>query len=52
MGMLDSFTKSVYETIEKDGLLRDETRAELLKIHWTKREKISERHLELFIPIK
>ena len=52
MVMLDSFTKSVYETIEKDGLLRDETRAELLKIHWTKRAKISERHLELFIPIK
>ena len=52
MEILDSFTKNVYETFERESLVRDETRAELLKIHWTKRDEIKKRHLELFIPIK
>lgn len=48
---LDAFTQKAYFSLEKTQLKRDETRPELLCIHWTKREKIDERHLELFIPI-
>lgn len=51
MQMLDSFTKSVYASINEHKLKRDSTRPELLKIHWSKRENISDRHLELFIPV-
>lgn len=51
MQMLDSFTKSVYASINEHKLKRDSARPELLKIHWSKRENISDRHLELFIPV-
>ena len=51
MGMLDDFTKNVYDGIDEYGFVRDETRPELLKIHWTKRADIHERHLELYLPV-
>ena len=51
MQELDSFTQKAYFSLEKYNYKRDETRPELLCIHWTKRDKIDERHLELFIPI-
>lgn len=52
MNLLDDFTKSVYAGIDDYGFTRDETRPELLLIHWCKRERIKERHLELYLPIK
>ena len=52
MDLLDGFTKSVYAGIDDYGFTRDETRPELLRIHWCKRERIKERHLELYLPIK
>lgn len=48
---LDEFTQKAYFSLEKYDYQRDETRPELLCIHWTKRDRINERHLELFIPI-
>lgn len=52
MDLLDDFTKSVYAGIDDYGFTRDETRPELLRVHWCKRERIKERHLELYLPIK
>ncbi len=52
MDLLDGFTKSVYGGIDGYGFARDESRPELLRIHWAKRANIKERHLELYIPIK
>lgn len=52
MGMLDDFTKKVYDGIDEYGFIRDESRPELLKIHWSKRADIHERHLELYLPVK
>lgn len=52
MDLLDDFTKSVYAGIDDYGFTRDETRLELLRVHWCKRERIKERHLELYLPIK
>ena len=52
MGMLDDFTKAVYDGIDDYGFVRDETRADLLRIRWYKRARISERCLELYIPVK
>lgn len=52
MDLLDKFTKEIYSAIDEYDFVRDETRAELLRIHWCKRERIKERHLEIFIPIK
>lgn len=52
MDLLDKFTKEIYSAIDEYDFVRDETRAELLRIHWCKREQIRERHLEIFIPIK
>lgn len=52
MNLLDDFTKNVYAGIDDYGFTRDETRPELLLIHWCKRERIKERHLELYLPIK
>lgn len=52
MSLLNDFTKKVYDGIDDYDFERDDTRPELLKIHWAKRENIKERHLELFIPIK
>ena len=52
MDLLDDFTKSVYAGIDDYGFTRDETRPELLRAHWCKRERIKERHLELYLPIK
>lgn len=52
MNLLDDFTKSVYAGIDDYGFTRDETRPELLRVHWCKRERIKERHLELYLPIK
>lgn len=49
---LDGFTQKAYFSLEKHNYKRDEIRPELLCVHWTKRDRISERHLELFIPIK
>ena len=49
---LDGFTQKAYFSLEKHNYKRDDARPELLCIHWTKRDRISERHLELFIPIK
>lgn len=52
MGLLDNFTKSVYGGIDEYGFTRDESRPELLCVHWAKRANIKERHLELYLPIK
>lgn len=52
MGMLDDFTKAVYDGIDDYGFVRDETRADLLRIRWDKRARISERCLELYVPVK
>lgn len=52
MDLLDGFTKSVYGGIDDYGFTRDESRPELLRIHWAKRANIKERHLELYLPIK
>lgn len=48
---LDAFTQKSYLSLEKHNYERDETRPELLCIHWTKRDRIDKRHLELFIAI-
>ena len=48
---LDAFTQKSYLSLEKHNYERDETSPELLCIHWTKRDRIDKRHLELFIPI-
>lgn len=52
MGMLDDFTKAVYDGIDDYGFVRDETRADLLRIRWYKRAQIFDRYLELYIPVK
>lgn len=52
MDLLDGFTKSVYGGIDEYGFTRDESRPELLCVHWAKRANIKERHLELYLPIK
>ena len=52
MQMLDDFTKKVYDGMCDYGFERDDMRPELLKICWFKRDRIHERHLELFIPIQ
>ncbi len=52
MDLLDGFTKSVYGGIDDYGFTRDESRPELLCVHWAKRANIKERHLELYLPIK
>lgn len=52
MDLLDDFTKSVYAGIDDYGFTRDETRPEVLRVHWCKKEHIKERHLELYLPVK
>ena len=52
MELLDGFTKSVYGGIDEYRFIRDESRPELLRVHWAKRANIKERHLELYLPIK
>lgn len=52
MGMLDDFTKAVYDGIDDYGFVRDETRVDLLRIRWYKRAQIFDRYLELYIPVK
>ncbi len=52
MNLLEDFTKSVYSGIDSYGFERDECRPELLRVCWFKRDRINERHLELYLPIK
>lgn len=52
MNLLEDFTKSVYSGIDAYGFERDESRPELLRVCWFKRDRIKERHLELYLPIK
>ncbi len=52
MSLLEDFTKSVYSGIDAYGFERDEERAELLRVCWFKRDRIKERHLELYLPVK
>ena len=52
MIMLDDFTRTVYAKIDDYGFARDDKRPDLLRIRWYKRARISERRLELCLPIK
>ena len=52
MDLLEDFTKSVYSGIDAYVFDRDESRPELLRVCWFKRDRIKERHLELYLPIK
>lgn len=52
MVMLDDFTRAVYAGIDDYGFVRDDKRPDLLRIRWYKRARISERRLELCLPIK
>lgn len=52
MNLLEEFTKSVYSGIDSYGFERDESRPELLRVCWFKRDRIKERHLELYLPVK
>ena len=49
--MLDDFTRAVYAGIDDYGFVRDDKRPDLLRIRWHKRARISERRLELCLPI-
>lgn len=51
MRMLDDFTRAVYAGIDDYGFVRDDKRPDLLRIRWHKRARISERRLELCLPI-
>lgn len=52
MTILDDFSKKVYDGIDFCDFVRDENRPELLRIRWYDRSRISERRIELFLPIK
>ena len=52
LSMLDDFTRAVYAGIDDYGFVRDDKRPDLLRICWYKRARISERRLELCLPIK
>ena len=52
MKQLNNFTKNVYLNLDYYDLKRDKTRFELLKIHWSGKENINSRYLEIYIPIK
>lgn len=51
MDLLTGFCKTVYEGLDQYGFSPDHSRPELLRIHWTPRARISERRLELYIPV-
>lgn len=52
MKMMDDFTKRVYNRIDDYKIIRDESRPELMKIHWCRRAEIDNRKLEIYIPVK